>query len=1073
MSSLSNIKVPREVNSSNTAANGINFEQLLSSNGGADAKHRAILAEWLSSLIPSLSLSQSPSDEQFRACLIDGTVLCQILNKLRPGLVKVDYDCDNSQVSHSENVKRFLSAMDGLGLPRFEISDLEKGSMKAVMDCLLTLRAQSLQNAVGGNFSKTSSKSDSPHGDSSPHGPFSPLSGEEKRKVLSESKCQRVLRSPMMSEPSAALIHHVGHKFHEVFQLKQGRYADLPAAKISEMMKSNSLDNAPTQSLLSVVNGILDESVEKKNGEIPHRVACLLRKVVQEVERRISTQAEHLRTQSNLFKAREEKYQSRIRVLEVLASGTKEDSEIVLNGLQQMKSDKVDEKKKVDDEDVMRLMKENDLKNIGISALQKELETTRNTYEVQCLKLEAEAKGAKMELEQKSQDFERLLADTRTKVEELEAHSVSKHQRWNMKENIYKTFMDFQFGSLRELRLSFESIKQEILKAQRSYSEDFNQLGVRIKALANAAENYNAVLVENRRLFNEVQELKGNIRVFCRIRPFLPGQKEKNSIVQYIGENGELVVANPSKQGKEGHRQFKFNKVFGPASTQVEVFSDIEPLIRSVLDGYNVCIFAYGQTGSGKTHTMTGPKESTKETWGVNYRALNDLFNISQSRKSSLTYEIGVQMVEIYNEQHTLGILTQSQPSGLAVPDASMHAVTSTADVMELMETGLRNRAVGATAMNERSSRSHSVVTIHVRGMDLKTSTSLHGNLHLVDLAGSERVDRSEVTGDRLREAQHINKSLSALGDVIFALAQKSPHVPYRNSKLTQLLQSSLGGHAKTLMFVQLNPDMNSFSESLSTLKFAERVSGIELGAARSSKEGRDVRELMEQVASLKDTISDKDEEIDRLQLLKDLKNAHPGLNSEKRGTGSLRYGSLSPSPKKDSVGGTVKRSQIPSSGKGFGLTKKAASDDNNSDHSDKHSEDSQQSMDDFNHQNEILQQSKVAGGNIGQSIPADAEILGNGDADYEERLSDISDSGLSVGTETDGSSENTNLIEGKKVADKLEKPRSVSKIVQALQKQKSTSTTMSASRDSRKVSPGIKRSPSGGSLQKPPRKWQ
>ncbi|VFQ67095.1 unnamed protein product [Cuscuta campestris] len=149
----------------------------------------------------------------------------------------------------------------------------------------------------------------------------------------------------------------------------------------------------------------------------------------------------------------------------------------------------------------------------------------------------------------------------------------------------------------------------------------------------------------------------------------------------------------------------------------------------------------------------------------------------------------------------------------------------------------------------------------------------MRSSLHLVDLAGSERVDRSEVTGDRLKEAQHINKSLAALGDVISALATKSPHIPYRNSKLTQVLQSSLGGQAKTLMFVQLNPDCVSYSESLSTLKFAERASGVELGAAKSSKEGKDVRELMEQVATLKSTVAAKDDEIEKLKLVKDPTN--------------------------------------------------------------------------------------------------------------------------------------------------------------------------------------------------------
>ncbi|KAK1565614.1 hypothetical protein Q3G72_030783 [Acer saccharum] len=895
---------------SNSKINGNVPESTVNSNSETEAKQRALSVEWLNSIFPHLNLPIKASDDELRTCLIGGTVLCQILKSLK--LVPVD-EADDSDPS-SEDVTSFLATLDKLGIPRFEISDIEKGSMKPVVDCLLRLRGQSMPN--GDNFSNTNTvtKSASLLGDASN---TSPLFGEQKRKALPESQFKRslTLRNSVMPDSSAALIQHSGHKFHEVFQLKQGRYSDLPVAKISEMMKSNSLDNAPTQSLLSVVNGILDESVEKKSGEIPHRVACLLRKVVQEIERRISTQAEHLRTQNNLFKTREEKYQSRIRVLETLAAGSGEETEIVMQQLQQMKAvkSKVEEKKKVEDEDLVKLMKEKDQHNLEISGLKQELEMAKKTnegelvkllkekdqhnleisglkqesemakktyegelvklmkekdqhnleisrlkqelemakktYELRCLQMETESKGAAANLVDRLKELESLLTDSRNKVKELERHSESKFEGWSKKENIYQSFLDFQLGALRELRFSSDSIKQEISKAQKIYSDEFHCIGKKVTFLGDAAENYTAVLSENRKLFNEVQDLRGNIRVYCRVRPFLPGQTKKQSTIEYIGENGEMIVANPAKPGKEGHRMFKFNKIFGPASTQAEVFSDTKPLIRSVLDGFNVCIFAYGQTGSGKTHTMSGPEGASEEDWGVNYRALNDLFTISQTRRSS---------------------------------------ITATSDVVGLMDIGLKNRSMGSTALNERSSRSHSVVTIHVRGKDLKTGVPMHGNLHLVDLAGSERVDRSEVTGDRLKEAQHINKSLSALGDVIFALAQKSPHVPYRNSKLTQVLQSSLGGQAKTLMFVQLNPDSNSFSESLSTLKFAERVSGVELGAAKSSKEGRDVKELMEQVASLKDTISKKDDEIERLQLLKDLKNVYPGVNGEKRGSNSL-----------------------------------------------------------------------------------------------------------------------------------------------------------------------------------------
>ncbi|XP_065864226.1 kinesin-like protein KIN-14P [Euphorbia lathyris] len=1142
-----------------------------------------------------------------------------------------------------------------------------------------------------------------------------------------------------MQDTPTALMHHVGHKFHEVFQLKQGRYADLSAAKISEMMKSNSLDNAPTQSLLSVVNGILDESIERKNAEIPHRVACLLRKVVQEIERRISTQAEHLRTQNNLFKSREEKYQSRIRVLETLASGTgeepetpksttpkstmdgmkkveeeymiklmkekeqanfelstlkrdldiakkeyelekskrdeerklgsedviklikekeqtdielstlkqqfeleksktdaektlgsgdvikklmkekeqtdielstlkqqfelekskkdaektvgsedvlklmkeKEQTDIELSTLKQqlelemskrdaektLDSEEViklmkekeqtdielstlkrqfeiarkeyeveksnwDEEKKFGSEDVTKLMKEKEQADIEISrlkrdfdiaikeyelekskrdeerklgsedvtklmkekeqidielstvkqeleianrthdyeksqkdeegrlleeqiiklkkdkeqidvalaALKKELETVLETHELHCLKMERAAKNVQDDLEKRIKDLEHTLEDSRNKVKALEAYTESKNKMWNKKEVIFNSLVEFQSGKLEELKFSSSSIKSEIMRTQKSYSEDFACLGSKFKTLIQASENYHLVLAENRKMFNELQDLKGNIRVYCRIRPLIGGQPGKPTTIDHIGENGELVVANPTKPGKDGQRLFRFNKLYGPNSTQGEVFSDTQPLIRCVLDGYNVCIFAYGQTGSGKTYTMTGPNGATEEDWGVNYRALNDLFLISQNRNSSFAYNVGVQMFEIYNESlrdllsndgspKKLGIKTTPQANGLAVPDASMHHVTSTADVIELMEIGLGNRAVSATALNERSSRSHSVVSIHVQGKDLHTGTTLQGNLHLVDLAGSERVDRSEVTGDRLREAQHINKSLSALGDVIFSLAQKSSHVPYRNSKLTQLLQASLGGQAKTLMFVQLNPDTNSYFETMSTLKFAERVSGVELGAAKSSKEGRDIRELMEQVATLKDTIAKKDGEIERLQLVKDIKSANPG-NGEKEGKG-LSKPAYSPASK--SSDGSQRFMKSPSD---LGRS---------SEYSELHME-----------------------GRLKWQVSAeDVEILGEGDGDHDDRLSDhMSDGGFSTGADPDVS-----IDDSTKPPDKPEKNKVASRIRSL---QRLTQPPATVSRNLSRVPSSVKKTSSTSTAAKSTgRSWQ
>uniref|UniRef100_K3Y4Y9 Kinesin motor domain-containing protein n=1 Tax=Setaria italica TaxID=4555 RepID=K3Y4Y9_SETIT len=364
--------------------------------------------------------------------------------------------------------------------------------------------------------------------------------------------------------------------------------------------------------------------------------------------------------------------------------------------------------------------------------------------------------------------------------------------------------LESQQEELEMLKTSFNEMKLQVESTRTDWEKDLRRLESYFEAQNHNA--YHKLLEENRKLYNQVQDLKA------------------------------------------------------------EVFADTQPLIRSIMDGFNVCIFAYGQTGSGKTYTMSGPDVTTEETWGVNYRSLNDLFEISQTRADSITYDVKVQMIEIYNEQvrdllMTDEIRNNSHVNGLNIPDANIVPVKCARDVLDLMKVGQRNRAVGSTALNERSSRSHSVLTVHVQGKEVISGSTLRGCLHLVDLAGSERVDKSEATGERLTEAKHINKSLSALGDVIAALAQKSSHVPYRNSKLTQVLQDALGGQAKTLMFVHVNPETDSFIETMSTLKFAERVATIELGAARANKEVGQVKDLKEEIAKLKLALDEKERE--------------------------------------------------------------------------------------------------------------------------------------------------------------------------------------------------------------------
>ncbi|CAK9168033.1 unnamed protein product [Ilex paraguariensis] len=345
---------------------------------------------------------------------------------------------------------------------------------------------------------------------------------------------------------------------------------------------------------------------------------------------------------------------------------------------------------------------------------------------------------------------------------------------------------------------------------------------------------------ERKRLYNEVIELKGNIRVFCRCRPLNQDEitNGSTSVIDFdSSQENELQITCSDSSRK----QFKFDHIFRPEDNQEAVFAQTMPIVTSVLDGYNVCIFAYGQTGTGKTFTMEG----TPEKRGVNYRTLEELFRMSNERSSILRYELFVSMLEVYNEKiRDLLVEDCSQPAKKLeikqsaegtqeVPGLVEAHVYGTDEVWELLKSGSQARSVGSTSANELSSRSHCLLRVTVMGENLMNGQRTRSHLWLVDLAGSERVGRIEVEGERLKESQFINKSLSALGDVISALASKTTHVPYRNSKLTHMLQSSLGGDCKTLMFVQISPSSADLGETLCSLNFASRVRGIEHGPAR------------------------------------------------------------------------------------------------------------------------------------------------------------------------------------------------------------------------------------------------
>ncbi|XP_042695443.1 kinesin-like protein KIFC3 isoform X3 [Centrocercus urophasianus] len=390
------------------------------------------------------------------------------------------------------------------------------------------------------------------------------------------------------------------------------------------------------------------------------------------------------------------------------------------------------------------------------------------------------------------------------------------------------------YNSLKRQVRDFPLLLQETLRSARA------EIGQAIEEVNSTnrelLRKYRRELQLRKKCHNELVRLKGNIRVFGRVRPITKEDGEGPEAVSAVTfDADDDAVLHLLHKGKQV--SFELDKVFPPQASQEEVFQEVQALVTSCIDGYNVCIFAYGQTGAGKTYTMEG----TSTNPGINQRALQLLFSEVRSKAADWDYAISVSVAEIYNEalrdllgkepQEKLEIKLCPDGSGqLYVPGLTEFSVQSVEDINKVFEFGHVNRVTECTNLNEHSSRSHALLIVTVRGLDRSTGLRTTGKLNLVDLAGSERVGRSGAEGSRLREAQYINRSLSALGDVIYALRSRQGHVPFRNSKLTYLLQDSLSGDSKTLMMVQVSPAEKNSSETLCSLKFAERVRSVELG---------------------------------------------------------------------------------------------------------------------------------------------------------------------------------------------------------------------------------------------------
>lgn len=339
---------------------------------------------------------------------------------------------------------------------------------------------------------------------------------------------------------------------------------------------------------------------------------------------------------------------------------------------------------------------------------------------------------------------------------------------------------------------------------------------------------------KRREALNKILDIKGSIRVFCRVRPFLLSDRRR--IHEPISIGLEKVVVKSVGIRKE----YRYDKVFHQAATQEDVFVEVEPILRSALDGHNVCILAYGQTGTGKTFTMDG----TNNQAGIIPRAIEELFRQASLDNSSITFSMS--MLEVYmgnlrdllapkvaSRTHEVAakcLNIQTDPKGMVeVEGLTQVQIPDTAKAKWWYAKGRRARSTSWTNVNETSSRSHCLmrITISRHGDDSKAKAQV-SKLWMVDLGGSERLLKTGATGQTLDEGRAINLSLSALGDVIAALRRKRGHVPYRNSKLTQILKDSLGHSSKVLMLVHISPCEEDVGETICSLSFANRARAIE-----------------------------------------------------------------------------------------------------------------------------------------------------------------------------------------------------------------------------------------------------
>ena len=419
----------------------------------------------------------------------------------------------------------------------------------------------------------------------------------------------------------------------------------------------------------------------------------------------------------------------------------------------------------------------------------------------------------------------------------------------------------------------FSKISEKILNYSKSLIEEVNYNTINLKEMKEELtkeqeinnklnENLEKEKILRRKIHNRYMYLRGNMRIMCRLRPFLINEiKNKKSNMETISINNDTILI---QELNKTPKMFEYDYVFDEQSTQEDIYEEVSLLIQSMIHGNNICIMSYGQTCTGKTYTIQGNNNNK----GIASRAVKEIFEIidnlikknnlqknrnnfengyspSQVRNTSyfIKAKINMTIIEIYNEQ-IFNLLEESTPKlnifedaqgNLIIPDLSPINISNYDEANKLFILSEKFRHTSSTEFNERSSRSHCIFTFNIK-LTNNDNNIIRSTLHVIDLAGSERITKAQSNNEKIKkEALSINLSLHSLSNVLFAIANKSGHIPYRDSKLTHFLKDSLNDNYNIMLLLHISPNIKDLSETISTLQFGERI--IKLCRHKTGKE--------------------------------------------------------------------------------------------------------------------------------------------------------------------------------------------------------------------------------------------